>query len=64
MGLIAKSLKYERGFPTFIFDIFTAYQEMGADYIYAILNGYTKPDDPTVEPVLSRPQDRDAAAAY
>jgi len=35
------------GFPTFIFDIFTAYQEMGADYVYAILNGYTKPDDPT-----------------
>jgi ubiquinol-cytochrome c reductase cytochrome c1 subunit len=47
MDLIAKSLKYERGFPTFIFDVFTAYQEMGADYIYAIMNGYTKPDDPT-----------------
>ena len=24
----------------------TDYQEIGADYIYAILNGYTKPDDP------------------
>jgi ubiquinol-cytochrome c reductase cytochrome c1 subunit len=47
MVLLAKSLKYERGFPTFIFDIFTAYQEMGADYIYAILTGYTNPDDPT-----------------
>jgi ubiquinol-cytochrome c reductase cytochrome c1 subunit len=46
MALLAKSLKYERGFPTFIFDVFTAYQEMGADYIYAILNGYTKSDDP------------------
>ncbi len=46
MALLAKALKYERGFPTFIFDIFTAYQEMGADYIFAILNGYTKPDDP------------------
>jgi cytochrome c1 len=47
MNLLAKALKYERGFPTFIFDIFTAYQEMGADFIYAIMNGYTKPDDPT-----------------
>ena len=46
MNLLAKSLKYERGFPTFVFDIFTTYQEMGADFIYAILNGYTKPDDP------------------
>ena len=46
MWLLAKSRKYERGFPWFIFDIFTAYQEVGADYIYAILNGYTHPDDP------------------
>ena len=33
----AKSRKYERGFPNFVFDIFDAYQEVGADYIYAIL---------------------------
>jgi cytochrome c1 len=46
MWLLAKSRKYERGFPYFIFDIFTGYQEIGADYIYAILNGYTHPDDP------------------
>jgi len=46
MSLIAKSLKYERGFPTFVFDVFDAYQEMGADFIYAILTGYTHPDDP------------------
>jgi ubiquinol-cytochrome c reductase cytochrome c1 subunit len=46
MALLAKSLKYDRGFPTFIFDAVTAYQEMGPDYIYAILNGYTKKDDP------------------
>jgi len=45
MWLLAKSRKYERGFPNFVFDIFDAYQEIGADYIYAILNGYTKPDD-------------------
>ena len=46
MWLLAKSRKYERGFPWFIFDIFTDYQEIGADYIYAILNGYTHKDDP------------------
>jgi cytochrome c1 len=46
MWLLAKSRKYERGFPNFVFDIFDAYQEIGADYIYAILHGYTKPDDP------------------
>ena len=46
MNLLAKSRKYERGFPNFVFDIFDAYQEIGSDYIYAILNGYTKPDDP------------------
>jgi ubiquinol-cytochrome c reductase cytochrome c1 subunit len=46
MWLLAKARKYERGFPNFVFDIFDAYQEVGADYIYAILNGYTKSDDP------------------
>ena len=46
MALLAKARKYERGFPWFVFDIFTDYQEIGSDYIYAILNGYTKPDDP------------------
>ena len=48
MNLLAKALKYERGFPWFVFDALPGleYQEMGADYIHAILNGYTKPDDP------------------
>ena len=48
MAVLAKARKYERGFPWFIFDAlpFDQYQEMGADYIYAILTGYTKPDDP------------------
>jgi len=46
MWLLAKARKYERGFPNFVFDIFTGYQEIGSDYIYAILNGYTKADDP------------------
>ncbi len=46
MALLAKALKYERGFPWFVFDIFTTYQELGADFIYDILNSYTKADDP------------------
>ena len=46
MSLLAKARKYERGFPRFIFDAFTGYQEVGPDYIYAILNGYTRDDDP------------------
>ena len=48
MWLLAKARKYERGFPWFIFDAlpFVQYQEIGADYIYAILTGYTKADDP------------------
>ncbi len=48
MDLLAKALKFERGFPWFVIDALPGfeYQEMGADYIHAILNGYTKPDDP------------------
>jgi ubiquinol-cytochrome c reductase cytochrome c1 subunit len=48
MALLAKSLKYEAGFPRFVLDALPGleYQEMGADYIHAILTGYTKPDDP------------------
>jgi ubiquinol-cytochrome c reductase cytochrome c1 subunit len=47
MALLAKALKYERGFPWFVLDALPGleYQEMGADYIHAILTGYTKPDD-------------------
>jgi len=48
MWVLAKARKYERGFPWFIFDAlpFVQYQEVGADYVHAILNGYTHPDDP------------------
>ncbi len=51
MSLIAKSVKYESGFPQFIFDALPLpyigmYQETGPDMIYAILNGYTNPNDP------------------
>jgi ubiquinol-cytochrome c reductase cytochrome b/c1 subunit len=37
---LAKARTYERGFPWFIFDIFTQYQEQGPDYIAALLQGY------------------------
>lgn len=39
-SLIAKARAVERGFPTFVFDIFTQYAENGPDYIYSLLTGY------------------------
>ena len=39
-SLIAKARAPERGFPTFIFDIFTMYAENGPDYLYSLLTGY------------------------
>ena len=39
-SLLAKARGVERGFPTFIFDIFTQYAEGGPDYIHALLTGY------------------------
>ena len=44
-SLIAKARAVERGFPTFIFDIFTQYQEGGPDYIYSLLTGYPEGSD-------------------
>ena len=48
MALLGKARKYERGFPQFIFDALPGvqYQEAGADYLYAIITGYTHKDDP------------------
>jgi ubiquinol-cytochrome c reductase cytochrome c1 subunit len=46
MWLLAKARKYKRGFPNFVFDIISGYQEVGSDYVYAILTGYTNKDDP------------------
>lgn len=40
LSLMAKARSYERGFPWFVFDIFTMYQEQGADYLKAFLTGY------------------------
>lgn len=49
MSLLAKARGVERGFPTFIFDIFTQYQEGGPDYIYSLLTGYQEaPEGVTV----------------
>ena len=40
MSVLAKARTYERGFPWFVFDMFTQYQEQGPDYIAALLKGY------------------------
>jgi cytochrome c1 len=43
MSTLAKARTYSRGFPWFIVDFFTAYQEHGPDYIHALLNGFSEP---------------------
>lgn len=40
LSVMAKARTYERGFPWFIVDIFTQYQEQGPDYLVALLTGY------------------------
>lgn len=39
-SLLAKARYVERGFPQFIFDVFTGYNESGPNYIYSLLTGY------------------------
>ncbi len=39
-SLLAKARAPERGFPNFVFDVFTMYAENGPDYIYSLLTGY------------------------
>jgi len=41
MSTLAKARTYDEGFPGFLVDAFTMYQEQGPDYIHALLNGYT-----------------------
>jgi ubiquinol-cytochrome c reductase cytochrome c1 subunit len=50
LSLIAKARAVERGFPTFIFDVFTQYeQNSGPDYVYSLLTGFhDAPPDVTV----------------
>ncbi len=39
-SLIAKARSVTRGFPQFVFDVFTQYAEGGPDYVYSLLTGY------------------------
>jgi ubiquinol-cytochrome c reductase cytochrome c1 subunit len=49
MSLLAKARGITRGFPQFIFDIFTQYQEGGPDYIYSLLTGYDEEQPANIE---------------
>jgi ubiquinol-cytochrome c reductase cytochrome c1 subunit len=50
-SVLAKARTYERGFPQFLIDIVTQYQENGPDYIAALLKGYKDaPADMTLQP--------------
>ncbi len=40
LSIITKARGYLRGFPNWFFDLFTGYQEAGADYVHALLTGY------------------------
>src|SRR6266700_1467140 len=40
LSLITKARSYDRGFPKFVFDFFTQFQEQGPNYVDAILQGY------------------------
>src|SRR5712671_5872724 len=40
LSLITKARSYERGFPKFVFDFFTQFQEQGPNYVDAILQGF------------------------
>jgi ubiquinol-cytochrome c reductase cytochrome b/c1 subunit len=49
MSVLAKARQYERGFPWFVIDMFIPYQELGVDYMVALLKGYApKPADVTM----------------
>jgi cytochrome c1 len=51
LSVIAKARTYERGFPWFVFDIFTQYQEQGVDYLAAYLSGFE--DKPPADVTLT-----------
>lgn len=40
LSLMGKARTYERGFPWFLIDMVTQYQEQAPDYIHALLTGY------------------------
>ena len=39
-SVLAKARTYERGFPLFVLDMITQFQEQGVDYIHALMVGY------------------------
>ncbi|MFY9625578.1 MAG: cytochrome c1 [Rhodoplanes sp.] len=43
LSVIAKARTFPRGFPWFVIDIVTQYQESGVDYLAALLTGYEDP---------------------
>jgi ubiquinol-cytochrome c reductase cytochrome c1 subunit len=45
LSVMAKARTFERGFPWFITDMFTQYNENGVDYIAAFLQGYVDPPE-------------------
>jgi ubiquinol-cytochrome c reductase cytochrome c1 subunit len=53
LSLIAKARAVSSGFPNFLFDLVTQYQEHGPNYIYSLLTGYQDP--PANLPRDSRP---------
>lgn len=40
LSLITKARSYKRGFPWFVIDFFSQYQEQGPDYVSAVLQGF------------------------
>jgi cytochrome c1 len=50
MSVLAKARSYRRGFPNFLADMVTQYQEHGIDYIAALLQGYEDPPAGTTIP--------------
>jgi len=45
LSLIAKARAAHVGFPGFVFDAFTQYQEAGPDYLHALLTSYEEPPE-------------------
>ena len=72
MSVLAKARSYSRGFPWFIFDMFTQFQEQGPDYIHALMTGYkdkppagfTLPPGSFYNEYFPGHAHRDAAAAH
>ncbi|MEM8839173.1 MAG: cytochrome c1 [Pseudomonadota bacterium] len=54
LSLITKARAVERGFPNFVFDIFTQYQEQGPDYVHGLLTGYAS-DEPNDDGTYPNP---------